>query len=523
MELLKKNIHMDRTRSEAVTQITLEDDLNVPEQKPDVSALNFEKGMVFIDEMKPGTDHVNIRGRLVFDVLYHTREGGCGLGVLEGKIPFEEKINMQGVTAADTVTAEGQIDDLNISIINSRKLNVQAVVTLNSRIEELYDEEVPIGIYGEETVEYRKAPFSLAQIAISKKDIFRVKEELGLLANYPNIFHILWSDVTLGDMDFRVMDEKISLSGEVRVFILYEGEGEEHPVRTFEHTIPINGLLECHGSREGMIPDIRCEISPQEHGQSILTVRPDADGEERNIGVDLVIDIAMKLYEEEKADVITDVYGVTKDVECTMRHGTLKKLLTKVNGKTRISDRIRAKSGGYGILQLLHSDGRVIIEEQEATAGGIRLSGSLLVHVMFITGNDEAPFGGFQAQIPYQYTLEVADMVPEDMGMVRGEAEQLQVTMLDGEEMDVKAILGFSTIAFRNMPMDIIQDIRMKELDPAVMGNLPGMAVYVVKPGDNLWNIGRKYYVPVDTLRMVNRLESDELRPGQKLLVVKGM
>ena len=82
MELLKKNIHMDRTRAEAVTQITLEDDVNIPENKPDISSLNLEKGALVIDEIKPGTDCVNVRGRLVFYVLYHTSEEGGGLTLL---------------------------------------------------------------------------------------------------------------------------------------------------------------------------------------------------------------------------------------------------------------------------------------------------------------------------------------------------------------------------------------------------------------------------------------------------------
>ena len=43
MELIKRNIHMDRIRAEAVSQLTLEDDLNIPENKPDVEALNMEK------------------------------------------------------------------------------------------------------------------------------------------------------------------------------------------------------------------------------------------------------------------------------------------------------------------------------------------------------------------------------------------------------------------------------------------------------------------------------------------------
>lgn len=512
---------MDRIRSQAVSQMTLEDDLNVPDQKPDISSLNFEKGTVVIDEIKPGTDHVNVRGRLLFHVLYHTKEGGSGLVSLEGKIPFEERINMQGVVGGDDVMVEGKIEDLSIDIINSRKLNIQSVVTLNGWVDELYDEEVPIGIYGDEAVEYRRATFPMAQVVIGKNDIFRVKEELSLPSNYPNIFQILWSSVNPGDMDFRVMEGKISLSGEVRVFLLYEGEGEDHPIRTFEQTIPVAGSLECHGCQEGMIPDIRCSISPQEHGQQMLTVKPDFDGEERNIGVDLVLDIAMKLYEEENVEMITDIYGVTKEVEAAARPCTMRRLLSRVNGKTRVTDRVRARSG-HGILQLLHCEGRVMIEDQEAVEGGILLTGSLQLQVMYITGNDEAPYGGFQTQIPYQYKLEVPDMKPEDMGMVRGDVEQLQVTMLDGEEMDVKAVLGFHTIVFRNMPMNILQDVQVRDLDTAVLGSLPGMAIYVVRPGDNLWNIGRRYYVPVDTLRSINRLDGDELKVGQKLLVVKG-
>ena len=140
----------------------------------------------------------------------------------------------------------------------------------------------------------------------------------------------------------------------------------------------------------------------------------------------------------------------------------------------------------------------------------------------FVTGEDEAPYGSAQANIPYQYTLEVPDIAPEDMGEVRAEVEQLQVTMLDGEEMDVKAVLSFSTVVFKTIPVELISAVNVSELDSGKMSSLPGMVVYMVKDGDNLWNIGKKYYVPVDALRELNGLDSDELKAGQKLLIVKG-
>lgn len=173
-------------------------------------------------------------------------------------------------------------------------------------------------------------------------------------------------------------------------------------------------------------------------------------------------------------------------------------------------------------MQLMHSEGSVALEQQSTVENGIMVQGSLQVKVMYITGEDEAPYGCTQAQIPYQYTLEVPGIQPEDMGDIRAEVEQLQVTMLDGEEMDVKAVLCFSTMVFQSMPVEFISDINVAELDSSKMSSLPGMVVYMVKAGDNLWNIGKKYYVPVDNLRSLNGLESDELKAGQKLLIVKG-
>ena len=42
MELVKKNIHMDQIKGQAATQITLEDDVNISDSKPDAGKLIYE-------------------------------------------------------------------------------------------------------------------------------------------------------------------------------------------------------------------------------------------------------------------------------------------------------------------------------------------------------------------------------------------------------------------------------------------------------------------------------------------------
>ena len=47
-------------------------------------------------------------------------------------------------------------------------------------------------------------------------------------------------------------------------------------------------------------------------------------------------------------------------------------------------------------------------------------------------------------------------------------------------------------------------------------------AVYLAGEGETLWDICKKYDVPMDGMREMNNLTQDEIRPGDQLLIVKG-
>lgn len=520
MELIKKNIHMDRMKCSCTGQVTLEEDINIPDNKPDVAVLIYEKGQIQMEEVKPTEDHITIRGRLLFSVLYQTKEEGQKLVCVDGKIPFEEQLYMEGVRAADAVTVKAELEDLTVSLINSRKLSVQALFDVKAWVEELCDEEVPVDLQFDETgvlLEYRKQKMDIAQVAIQKNDIFRIRDEITLPQNYQNIFHVIWSSVTVEDVEMKPLQESLSIQGDLHVFVLYEGEGEDGATCAYETRVPFSGSIECHGCRENMVADIVYEIGHQE-----LEVRPDFDGEERVLGLEMVLDLTIRLYEEETVEMISDIYGVSKEVECVEKEAGLKQLLMRIGGKSKVTDRMQVKDLNARILQILYSEGKVQIDSRKITEEGILAEGSVEVRVIYITGDDEAPYNCLKGSIPFSYTLEVAGISPSDSFKLRANTGQMQVVMIDSEEMDVKVILEFEALVFHHISRNIISDLKIAELDMAKMNDLPGMVAYIVQPGDNLWNIGKQYYVPIEKMKAVNELAGDEVRPGDKLLIVKG-
>lgn len=518
LELIKKNIHMDRVGSRATTQITLEEDMNVPDSKPDVSSLIYDRGELKIEEIRPSEDHVLVKGNFLFHILYQTKENERPLASVKGSIPVEEQVFMEGATVADQIEADWELEDLTCGIINSRKLSIQALLTLRLIRRDLYDEEAAVEIYAEEPIEYRKMAVEMVQTAIKKNDIFRIREEISLPGNYPNIFEIIWDGITISDIEFKPLSEKISVQGDIHAFILYEGEGEEQQVRSFETIIPFSQTMDCNGCSERMISDIRYHI-----GHLEVDVRSDLDGEERIIGLEMVLELAICLYEEEQVDVLADVYGVTKEITAVTNPVEIKQLLMRGSGKCKVNGRVKVKSDEDRIFQVIHSEGSVMVDEKEVTAEGIEISGELFVRVLYVTGEDTAPYRTLEERISFHYLLETPPVTDSDTMVIHPQLEQLSVSMLDGEEMDVKALLNFQAVIFKSLVKDMITDIESRELDQEVLANLPGIAIYVVKKNDNLWNIGKKYYVSVAGIKEMNQMATDDIKEGDKLLIVKGV
>lgn len=517
MELIQKNIHMDRIKCKASTQVTIEDDINITDAKPDVYQLVMEQGSADIEEVRAVEDHVHVRGVLKFQVLYLSDEEIHHPACMEGTLPFEEQIYMDGVSANDSVTVKTALEDLSVGMINSRKLSVQALLDLKLSVEVLQDMQAAVGLDGGETVEMQKKTMQALNLCISKKDIFRVREELELPNGMPNIFSLLWQSCQLKDVTFRIMDEKMSLQGEISLFFLYEGEGEERQVMWHEAAIPVSGTVDCQGMREGMLEDIRCQIGHRE-----IEVKPDGDGEERKICLELVLDLDMKLYEEEQVEMIADLYGVTKEIEAVKQTGQCKQLLGKNTGKLKTSGRFKVAPGLPKMHQLCGSFGEIQMGGAETCPEGLKIAGAVLVRAVYTTADADTPIYCLKDAIPFSYMLEVPEVQEDCLYEIEPALDELTVSMLDGDEADVKAVLSFKGLVCKIHEEPVITDVKVTDLDPEKLSALPGIVAYIVKSGDSLWNIGKKYYVPIARMKEMNDLNSDEIKPGDKLLVVKG-
>lgn len=517
MELIKRNIHMDCLKCKAATQMTLEDDFNISDSRPDALKLIMDRGNVVIEEVKVTNDHVGVKGKLVFHVLYLSDGRKSDVSEMEGSIPFEEQIYAEGVEGQDSVCVDWELEDLSIGLINSRKLSVQSVITLNVTCEEIYDEETAVDLYSSEPVEFRKKTLDIASMAVRKKDIFRVKEEVEIPGSFPNIFSMIWSEIEPSEVEFKVLEDKIALQGEVKAFFLYRGEGEEEEISHYETTMPFAGSIDCSGVHEGMIPEIRFVPEKKE-----VEVRPDFDGEERVITFELCLDLDICIYEEEKIDILSDVYGVVQETAVCEKEAEFCRFLARSSGKMKLSEHFEA-AGGVSLYKILHTFSSLQISDKNPVENGIEITGTVSLQILYESSSEDEKYGTMKGTIPFRYILEADDTGSGCVYPVRASIEQITVSIIDTGEVDVKCVLHFHTNLYRKWKEKIVEEITTQELDSEKMAALPGIAIYVVKEGESLWDIGKRYYVPVSVIKQTNELSADEVKAGDRILIVKSV
>ena len=243
MDFLYRNMHMEQKKWEASTQITIEEDINVPDAKKDCASILLKDAVLLVEETRVGRDQIVVKGSLKYQILCMA---GNDLESLCGELPFEEVMNVAGAIPGDFAIAKGVIEDFKASMINTRKLAIQSIVMLyltnHQLMEEAWTEDIANCGDG---VQKKRATKDVLQLAQKKTDIFRVKEEIEVPGGYPAVQSVLWKRVTLGDFETRAMDGRISLKGELHCHIIYVGQGQTPIVRMLNKKVPFHGIVEC--------------------------------------------------------------------------------------------------------------------------------------------------------------------------------------------------------------------------------------------------------------------------------------
>ena len=355
MKVEKKAVRSGILKLEKNVQITLDEDMNVPDTRPDVEKIIESRGEVHIDEIEVLTDRMRLRGNFLVQILYLSTDKEQQISCMEHEFSIEEFMNVESAESSDIAKVTADLEDLTISIIY-----------FHIAISEMKFVECTTGIEKKENVQCLYESPSMTEIIMNKKDIQRIKASVSLPAGKPNIKEILWNSMQLRDVDIRMMENKLSIRGSLFLFILYQAEEGSESLQYYDWEIPFTNELDCADSQENLIGNIAVML-----GNHQAVIKPDIDGEPRDVEIEAVLELDLKAYREFKMPLLKDMYANDRKLKLKTSPITFENLIFQNNAKTKVSQRVEAAGEIHKLLQVLNVEGNVRIEDFQLTKQGI--------------------------------------------------------------------------------------------------------------------------------------------------------
>ena len=513
MNFIKKEINTSSLIASKQTQIILDDSFNIPETRGDLISVISKNAYIILEKACPEKGKLRVAGKMKFIILYQTQVTE-GLDSYEGEMPFDEFISIDNINDFSKVDCKCVIEDVAAAAINSRKLEIRCLLKFDVSLYDMNISNAAVSLENGQGVECRQKKLSYTAVPILKRDVFKIKEDVEIPQNKPNIKSILWYNITLRNMEYRAVDNAINVRGEVEIFVIYEGMEEHQPIQYVYLIRNISQNVDCNGVKDDMIVDVSCCL-----GKGSVMIHEDEDCEDRVIAVDYNVDMSIKLFEDMECDIICDVYSPNTQLDPIRENISCEKLLIRNQMKNKFSHKKRLKAD-MKILQICYVYGDVWLDDYSVEENGIAINGNIKCYLLYIANNEDA-MNCMELDIPFESNMEIEKINKDCDIKISTSLDQIVASMLNSEEMEIKGQINIDVCIMEKQSIDIIRDMTVSEIDYVKKANMQGIVGYVVKKDDSIWSIARKYYSTAESIKKVNSLESDEIKEGDRLMIIK--
>ena len=544
--LMTHDLKFTEIREDKKTRIYVEEDILVPDIKPDLAGILSMDASCHCKEKEikssqNGEERLRVSGEIALETVYlPEKSSGESLITIHSRLPFKTDW-AAGIPPFSSAVIQPSVESVDYIVVNERKFRAKITVLLtlreySGRCLDLFED-----LQGEE-IQTLKEKLTVTDVLLRKNDLLDIDEELVLRENNPVPEKIIRCGIRVVENHKQILEDKAVINGSIYCDILYLAasallspeteenfwEEEKDAPRTavgtepafyqgkieFTQFIPLNLAEAQSGSRitfdeSGLRVRIK-EVEEEESGTLSA-----------GFAVEGSVGTMLEIYHNLEEEIVTDVYHREKELAYSSEAFEAETLVG--SGVTELTAReivnIPAERGE--IDRVLYLSGKI----EERTAGSENgkefVGGNVVVELLAIpAGEGGKPFR-MRHSMPFRASMEIAgaaqDMTAQSDVFIR----ELWCERINSRQVEINAgILALGSV-FRKERKNLIKEpyfIKEKEVEkrPA------SMILYRTRPGDDLWKIAKKFRTTRGKIRRINHLEEERpVEEGTKLLILR--
>ncbi|MDF2523237.1 MAG: peptidoglycan-binding protein LysM [Clostridiales bacterium] len=515
LELIKDSIRVSQLIGEESNQTVIENDIIVPDVKPDVANILLSDGDIFVNSAEAMQDKILINGTICYKILYVSDNAEGEIKSIVNNSSFSYAIDVQNARQGMKCLTNCEIEHIECDILNGRKIGVKAILAVSGKVYTVIEQEITRDLGGLDDIQVLRDKTEMNAYIGDVNIGCTVKENMEVPAGKPTIREILRNDVKISGKDFKVGENRIIAKGEINVATLYIGDDEEGSIQFMEHEIPFTQFIDLDGVDESSICDVDLRISGVQ-----FDAGEDNDGELRLLNGEFALNMFASAYEKRSIEVIEDAYSPFVNVILEKEIFRSEEVAAENHGQVAIKDNLYVEENQPEITELFNVISKPSLSECKVMDDKVIVEGVVKNSLLYLANDNEQPIYCNQQDIPFKQAVDVKGL-KADMGCeVSLEIDHCNYSMLTGREVEIRLVVMVSVKAFANISIPLIARVSESAIENKKFASRPSITIYFAQPGDTLWKIAKKYYITIDDIQNANNLtERDSILTGQQIII----
>ena len=511
-ELNRENICIGEKSMAFFSQAYCETDVIVPDIYPDIAKIIQISSTAGITNKSCGNDRITLDGRAETVILYLGDDDGV-YSISSGQ-QFSHIIDSKGTKEGMYTEAEINVDNVDYTILNSRKLNVKLLMGIDVNASEDVNTAICTSMTTDEPYEILNQNITPYKTVSRVSEQLCIREKLELPNGKPSIEKILRMDISIRNKEYSLSTNKMIIKGELLISTIYcsDIDGKIHCA---EHEVPFTEIIAMADVTEDMKARLKLYVS-----RIFYKPESDGDGDNRFITMECMITANAKACYKFNTNVVKDAYCTKYPLEISRESSIITKLSGENNSQISSKDVVTLPEDMPEIIQIFNVCPHTHLATAKIENRKVIIEGIIESDIMYVSDQPSSPINTYRHQQTFSHSFDIEEADENMVCDVRIDVIHSSYTISLGREVDLRFVLQVDTDILSNSVMEYITELRRDDSRSFDTRKSYCIKIYFANKNDNLWSIAKKHRITKQALMEINNITSDsEIFDGKQLMI----
>ncbi len=516
IELIKDVFSADQIVGQDTAQAIIEGDILVPDVKPDITRVISVDGMIQVTKREVLENKINTEGVVKFKILYVSDRGEEPLYSIDSSTGFKQSIPIDGINSKMKAEVQGEIEHIDFTINNERKIGVKAVVNLEGIALETRQQELTKEVSGLTDLQVLREQLQYTDVVGESTTETLVKDTFEIEEDMPGVSEILKWNARAIEKETKITEGKVIVAGTMMVELLYIGEDDESSLNIFKKEISFTHFTEIKDVYSDMKYKLRLNVD-----ELYTEVKENIQGERKIIEVESVTSVAVKVMDSQSRELIVDAYSPNQSLKVSKNEVTFKENIGMNRAHMMLRETLDIPSNKPEIKRMFSLQAKPILTDYNLIEDKAIIEGILETTVIYLSEEEQQPLYSFMHEIPFRHYVDIDGLKENMEAKVELSIEEVDYSLVNNSQVDIKINIGATCEAYIEKVIEVVNGI--EELDESLdMSKKPSLSIYFMQQGDTLWQVAKKYHTTVKQILDSNNITTiEDIKAGDYILIEK--